>query len=93
LSILSQLATSATVDFGPDEECSASVTIADARVEADSVIVCSVLAVATPDHDPDDYAIEGLTAHAGAIEPGVGFDITACAPNGTWGRYRVTAIH
>lgn len=85
----------AEVDFGfpsGNEGDIATVTVAAAWVTGSSVIVVSPLATATADHDPEDYAIEGITAYATNIVDGVGFDIIASAPRGTWGRYNISAI-
>jgi hypothetical protein len=85
----------AEVDFGfPSglEGDTATVTSVPATwVTSTSIIVCTPQAVATPDHDPEDYAIEGLVAYAENIVDGVGFDIIAYAPQGTWGRYYISA--
>jgi hypothetical protein len=83
------------IDFGHEvgggEGDTATVTVAAAWVTATSIILCNFPAIASPDHDPEDAVIEDLTASAGNIVPGVSFDITAYAPNGTWGRYYVNA--
>lgn len=82
------------VDFGfaTDQEGDiATVTISATWVMATSNIICMPYAVATADHDPEDYAIEGITAYAANFSSGVGFDIIAAAPNNTWGRYTINA--
>lgn len=85
----------AEVNFGfPSglEGDTATVTsVAAPWVTGTSIIVCTPQAVATPDHDPEDYAAEGLVSYAENIVAGVGFDIIAYAPQGTWGRYYVSA--
>jgi 2-methylaconitate cis-trans-isomerase PrpF len=92
--ILSGQTVTAVVDFGLIEGATdATVTVPDARVAATTVIVCAVQAAPGVDHDVDDYMVEGVTAHAANIVPGVGYDIHAsCVPYGTWGRYQVSAI-
>ena len=83
-----------TVDFGfasGEEGGDATVTISATWVMATSYIVCSPYAVATADHDADDYMVEGITAYAANLSSGVGFDIVAFAPNNTWGRYTINA--
>lgn len=84
---------SATVDFGFAsglEGDTASVAVSLPSVAAVSEIAVSLrYASALPDHDPEDYAIEGITATVGVVTAGVGFDIHAFAPRGTWGRYNV----
>jgi hypothetical protein len=83
------------VDFGfpsGGEGDIATVTIPTTGVTALSNIVCSVLASASLDHDPQDASVEGVVAYAANIIPGVSFDIVATAVNNTWGRYEVVAI-
>jgi hypothetical protein len=83
---------SGTVDFGATEGAGdASVDVAATWVTASSVIVVSPGA-ATADHDAEDALIEGLTASVTALSAGVGFTITAHAPNGTWGQYTFNAV-
>ena|SRR5271168_1076180 len=84
----------ALLDFGfsaGGQGDTATVTVAATWVTSLSIIICGFPAQASPDHDPDDAALEDLTASAGNIVPGVSFDIFAYAPNGTWGRYYVNA--
>ena len=84
---------SATVDFGfpsGEEGDFATVTVSLANVSASSEVTVSPRYKSTlTDHDPEDYAIEGLVATVGAVTAGVGFDIYAYAPNGTWGQYNI----
>ena len=85
----------AVVDFGfasGGEGDTATVTVSAAWVTTSSVIVVTPNATATADHDPDDYAIEGIVAYPTNIVNGIGFDIIAYAPQGTWGRFNVNAI-
>lgn len=87
-------ASNATVDFGfanGDEGDIATVTVTATWVLASSNIICVPYAVANADHDPEDYAVEGITAYAANLASGVGFDIIAMAPNNTWGRYSINA--
>lgn len=44
------------------------------------------------DHGGDDAMIEGVNVSLSNFIEGVSFDITASAPNGTWGRYNVDII-
>lgn len=87
-------AVSATVDFGANtqETNMTSVTVSASWVAAGSKIVCTPFAVATALHDPEDYAVVGLTAYASNISAGVGFDIIAFAPEGTFGTYTIHAV-
>lgn len=82
----------ATVNFGSAETESARVTVAAAWVNASSIIVCSAAGIATADHDAEDAAAEGVTAIATDIVDGVGFDVLASAPRGTWGRYVINCV-
>jgi hypothetical protein len=77
---------------GP-EDTTATITVNGLSwINTQSVIMLT-FAGTTPDHeDPDDAQVEGLTAYAGNIVPGQGFDIFATAPSGTWGQYQITAI-
>lgn len=85
--------TQATVDFGgPGEDGTATVNVPAPTVAAASKIVCTPAAIATADHDPEDYAAEGITAYAANIVAGVGFDIIASARTYTWGRYVINAV-
>lgn len=85
-----------TVDFGfpSDQEGDiATLTVSATWVLATSIIICVPVAVATADHDPDDYAAEGIGAMAVNLSSGVGFDIQAYAANGnTWGRYVINSM-
>lgn len=85
----------ATVDFGFAtglEGDIATVTVSATWVVASSIITVSPYAVANADHDPEDYAVENITAYAANLASGVGFDIIAAAPRGSWGRYVVNAM-
>jgi len=80
---------SGVVDFGATEgNGDASVTIAAAWVTASSIIVCTPVAN-TADHDGEDALIEEMQASVTALNAGVGFTVSAFAPNGTWGRYTI----
>jgi hypothetical protein len=85
---------STLVDFGSasSQNNTATATVLDSTVTSSSVIICTPLAIATNDHDPDDYAIEGITAYATNIVNGVGYDIIAQAPNGSFGEYRIHSL-
>jgi hypothetical protein len=88
-------AVQATVDFGyasGGEDSLATVTVTASWVSATSKIVCSPAASGTADHDPQDAAAEMLSAYATNLVAGVGFDIVAAAPGGTWGRYLINAV-
>lgn len=83
------------VDFGfqsGQETNIATVTVAAAWVTSSSIIICSPLATATDDHDPEDYALEGIRAYPTNIVDGVGFDIIVSANDATFGKYNIQAI-
>jgi hypothetical protein len=81
--------------YNPDgpEDSTATITVNGLSwITTQSVINLTFAGVTANHEEPDDAQVEGLTAYAGNIVPGVGFDIFASAPNGTWGQYQVTAI-
>lgn len=84
---------SATVDFGNTpgvEDSFATVTVASASIGAASeVLLTPRYSSALTDHDPDDYAAEGVGATVATVTPGVGFDILAFSRQGTWGQYNI----
>lgn len=82
----------AEVDFGANTTQSdiATVSVADTSVTSTSYPSVSIYAIATTDHDPDDYMAEGLVPYVTNVSNGVGFDISVHAPNLTWGKYKVT---
>lgn len=78
------------VDFGfpaGGEDTVARTTVGASWITTGSRVVVTPSGVATPDHDPDDYACEGLSAYATNLVVGTSFDLVATAPNGAWGRY------
>ena len=84
-----------TVDFGNasgGEADLARVTVAAAWVTDSSVILCTAAGVATPDHDAEDAALEGIQAVAANLNEGVGFDVIARAPQGSWGRFNINIM-
>lgn len=83
-----------TVDFGfltGQEENNASITVSAPWVSTGSIIVASPSGIATADHAPDDYMVEGLHCGVSNIVAGVGFDINVYADNGTFGQYIINA--
>lgn len=87
-------AVQALLDFGHafgGESDTATITVAAAWVTADGPIICTPAGQDTTDHGPDDAALELLQVYATNRVAGVGFDITAYAPHGTWGRHLITA--
>lgn len=88
----------ATVDFGrrgplfyENDNAVATVT-GQPWVTPTTKLQCQPAMVATADHDPDDVWAEGIVAYATNISPGVGFDVVATCPNGTWGEYFVDVV-
>jgi len=84
----------AQVDFGhaiSGEGNFARTSVSAAWVESGSVILCAV-ASGSADHDPEDGALEGITATACNLVEGSGFDVIAHAPGGSWGRYNINIM-
>lgn len=81
------------VDFGfsagNEGDIARTTVTGQAWVTASSVILCNPFAGATTDHSADDAIVEGLVAYAENIVAGVGFDVVAYAPKGSWGRYLI----
>jgi hypothetical protein len=92
---VSPLKVTALINFNnPDapEETTARITLGGLSwINVNSIVIAGFGGV-TSDHGPDDALVEDLTAYVENIVPGVGFDITAYAPLGTWGSYAVWAI-
>lgn len=85
----------AQVDFGfqsGQENNLTMVTVPATWVTPSSVIICSPLATATDDHDPEDYALEGIKAYPTNIINGVSFDVIVSADYATFGKYNIQAI-
>ena len=84
------------VDFGfssgNEGDIARTTVTGQAWVTPSSVIICNPFAGATPDHSGDEVVAEGLVAYAENLVTGVGFDVVAYAPSGTWGRYYINAI-
>lgn len=80
------------VDFGSSATQSdiATVSVVDATVTSTSYPSVSMYALATTDHDPDDYMVESLIPFVTNVQNGVGFDISVRAPELTWGKYKCT---
>jgi hypothetical protein len=85
----------AILDFGFSSGLqgdTARTTVSAVWVTNGMIINVQPYPITTSDHDPDDYALEDLIGVAQNIVPGVGFDIFAYAPNGTWGQYWFSAV-
>ncbi len=85
----------AEVDFGAITQNNdiATVTVADTAITATSYPSVSLYALATTDHDSDDYMAEGLIPYVSSVTAGVGFDISVRAPDMSWGKYKVTYMY
>lgn len=86
---------SGLVDFGflaKAEQGFASTTISASWVTSTTVLVAAPYAVVTADHDPEDYAAENIHVSVLNVVPGVGFDVIAYAPFGSWGKYAVNIL-
>jgi hypothetical protein len=76
------------VDFGPvDGETTATGAGYAEWVREGSPIVCVPASAGTADHSAEDAAVEGVLAVVTYAEPGIGFDVLAFCPGGTWGTY------
>jgi len=85
----------AIIDFvnaDAPEDTTASVTVTGQAWVTDASVIIAGFGGVTADHGPDDAMAEDLSAYVENIVPGVGFDITAHAPMGTWGQYEVWAL-
>lgn len=85
------------VDFGDpapggQDETTAYATGFAGWVTATSIITCVPDPAGTPDHGAEDFVLEGVQVAVTYLEPGIGFDLIAAAPAGTWGRYLINCI-
>jgi len=79
------------VNFGVGDT-SVIVTVSAPWVTVQSKITCYPSALDTPDHESEEAAVEGVNAYAANLVPGVGFDIIAWTPQGTFGQYYIDAV-
>ena len=61
-------------------------------VTENSFITCKCLGFTSADHIPEDALIEQVGFEIDNIVAGVGFDIMAFAPEGTYGKYKIKCI-
>lgn len=83
------------IDFGfiPNfQETSTTVTQAATWVTANSIIICQAQNDSSGDHEPEEAVLDGLSARAINLVPGVSFDVICYASEGTWGRYQVNCV-
>lgn len=78
-----------TLDFGSTDngDCSTSIVAS----WAGSIPYTYKVNVNATDHDIEDIIIEGISVSV-YEDSGVGFNVYAHAPNGSWGRYTVTVL-
>ena len=87
----------AVVDFGSDSgpitrTFDATVVVSAPWVTAENVIVCSLAGVSTSTHGIEDGLIEGLSAQAESVNPGMGFTLHVYSEKGSWGKYVFNCI-
>lgn len=76
------------LDFGSDEGgTSATATVFASWATTGLAVTCVPDPAGTADHGAEDAAVEGVIAVVTYVEPGIGFDVVAVCPGGTWGRY------
>lgn len=94
ISAFNAYSTSATADFGSvsSKQDIATSSVSATWVTGTTKLLCFPAAISTSDHDPEDYAVEAITAYPTNIQVGVGFDVIARAPNTTWGKYIIHII-
>lgn len=83
------------VDFGfasGQEGDLAVTTVAASWVVGGMLLFCQIAPDATADHTAEDATVEGITAYVANVVPGVGFDVVASAPRGSWGRYNFNVM-
>ena len=83
------------VDFGSaanDEENFATITLSTPTVGAGSKPIPFIHAVATADHDPEDYGLSGLEPTVTAIVASTSCDVTVYAPDGAYGLFTVGVV-
>ena len=83
------LSATGTLDFGSTDNGDCNVSIA--ATWAGSTSFSYRLGVNATDHDIEDIIVEGIVVNI-FEDSGVGFDVYAHAPNGSWGRYTVTIL-
>lgn len=83
--------TQTEIDFGAatQREYNVTLTVSDANITANSLIIATIAATATTDHSIDEAMLEPIKVIAGNVVAGVSFDIMAYCDCGTWGKYKV----
>jgi hypothetical protein len=91
-------AVQATLTFGnadsPDgQDTTARTTLTGLTWVKTTTCLVATFTDGSADHpDPDEAIVEGIVLSIGNVQPGIGFDICAYAPRGTWGTYNVNVV-
>jgi hypothetical protein len=86
---------SVEVDFGDGsgtEDGATEVIVSAAWVTSTTKLIVSPSGAATTDHDPEDYALEGVFGVPDLIVDGVGFTLRAGCIETTFGKYNFNII-
>lgn len=88
---LNSAITQTEIDFGAATQTQHNVTLTvnDANITANSLIIVSIAATETTDHSIDEALAENINVIAGNVVAGVSFDIMAFCDSGTYGKYKV----
>lgn len=81
------------VNFGLQEDQMVVTPVVANWVTATSTIIVQPAFTTTLDHDPEDYALEGIQAQIVNINPSVGFDLITSSTTNTWGRYNLKILY
>lgn len=84
--------TTIEVDFGTTEDGMASVSVPATWATSTSKITITPSGIATTDHDPEDYALEGIYGIPVDIVDGVGFTLLAGCRESTFGKYKFNIL-
>ena len=84
--------TFSAIQFGvvsiPEYYCTKTIT-GQSWVEQSSFIECRISGMTSDDHTAEDAVLDQVKFDINNIVPGVGFDIVAHAPEGTYGKYNI----
>lgn len=84
--------TTIEVDFGPEEDAVATVSVSAVWASSTRKITITPSGMPTTDHDPEDYALEGIFGIPIDIVDGVGFTLMAGCKSSTFGKYKFNII-
>jgi hypothetical protein len=79
--------TTIEVDFGTEEDAVATVSVPATWASGTRKITITPSGASTTDHDPEDYALEGIFGIPIDIVDGVGFTLMAGCKSSTFGKY------